>query len=251
MKKILSIALCAMAVSAFADPTVAELGEVGVTKIETTLSNVIVSVSYDDLAGDTGMVYSNLVKTANLTVGDRLIEFRNDTYTGWVLAKDEQTDVMYWKGQAGVLKDSVGNEITLTSPEADRVRGRVGTGIWLIRQKPTDEKGDAIPFYIYGKPSTAMTITTIAGAWNLVGNPTQNDVEITNEIAPAGHNDEILVPAGNGLLASYVFKASASGGAWHGAAVTADGALGAAPTIKAGTGFWIKTAKAVEIKWKN
>lgn len=87
MKKILSIALCAAAVSAFADPTKTEFGKVGVTAITSSLSNTIVAISYDDLAGGEGMVYSNLVKTANLTEGDRLVEFRDNKYTGWVLEK--------------------------------------------------------------------------------------------------------------------------------------------------------------------
>ena len=169
MKKILSIALCAAAVSAFGD-TETELGQVGVTAITTSLSNAIVAISYDDLAGGQ-MVYSNLVKTANLTKGDRLVEFRDDKYTGWVL--EESGNVKYWKEMNEIFVDGSGNQITPVSPTADTIRGAVGTGIWLMRQKPTDSSSAPIPFYIYGKPVSTLKSQIEAGKWTLVGNPTQ------------------------------------------------------------------------------
>ena len=248
MKKILSIALCAAAVSAFGDTTPTEAvlgGEIGVTAIESKLSNTVVAVSYDDLAGGTGMVYSNLVKTANLTPDDRLIEFHDGKYTGWVLKKDVKTGVMYWDGQVSVLKDSLGREITSLTPEANQVRGEVGTGIWLIRRNPTDESGNAKPFYIYGKPSTAMTTTTTPEVWNLVGNPTQGDVTITDDIVSGAQTgDRILVPAAAGLV-DYRYKTEKG---WR-AIADASGNWGDAPTVTAGTGFWIMTKSAVTITW--
>lgn len=243
MKKLLSIALCVTVASAFADPIETELGQVGVTKIETALSNVVVAVSYEDLAGGQ-MVYSNLVKTTNLTKGDRLIEFRDDKYTGWVLA--QSGDVKYWQEQLEFIQDSDGKQIGVSSPTPDTVRGAVGMGIWLIRQNPTDADGKPIPFYIYGKTSSARTYTTVAGKWNLVGNPTQEDVTIgaSNFGSGLADFDRIAIPGPNGLI-ECTYKASKG---WR-RNQDASGEWGSAPTIGAGLGFWLKTANEVEVKW--
>ena len=148
MKKILSIALCAAAVSVFGETeTGTQLGgEIGVAEVTSSNKNTIVAISYNDLAGGSGMVYSNLVKTTNLTKGDRLIEFRDDKYTGWVLA--QSGDVKYWQEQLEFIQDADGKQIGVSSPTPDTVRGAVGTGIWLIRQNPTDADGKPIPLYI-------------------------------------------------------------------------------------------------------
>ena len=248
MKRLLSIALCVAAVSAFGDTTI-PLGQVGVTAISSSLQNTIVAVSYDDLTGGSGTVVSNFVKTANLTEGDQLAIFRGSgTYDTWVLetkdgvkcwAKNDKTFTVEADGQ---LKEGTGMS-------ASDIAQAVGTGIWLCRKrKPTS----AFAFYIYGKPATTKTIRTEPGVWNLVGNPGQSAVTITKGIVPAANNDAILVPAEDGLV-TYVFKTKADDGnggkgAWCRAA-GADGVLGPAPVIEGGKGFWIMTAGAVDIKW--
>lgn len=250
MNKLLSIAFCAAAVSAFADPAEAVLGQVGVTAITSSLQNTIVAVSYDDLAGGSGMVVSNLVKTANLEAGDQLAVFNNgegsEIYDTWTLTKDEN-DVLYWaKNDKTFFVDANG----LREGEgqaASAVTNMVGTGIWLCRKTPPT---GSFTFYIYGKPSTAKTITTTPGVWNLVGNPTQGDVTITKAIAPGANNDEILVPGEQGLV-RYLYKTAANDhqGGWL-RAKNAQGEWGPAPDITAGTGFWIKTTSAITINWQ-
>ena len=246
MKKLLSIALCAMAVSAFGE-TVAELGQVGVTAITSSLQNTIVAVSYDDLAGGSGMVVSNFVKTANLEEGDQLAIYVNGEYTTWRLAMNGS--VKYWeKNTATFTIGSDGQQTTGKGEPASDVTAAVGTGIWLCRKTPPT---GSFTFYIYGKPSTAKTITTTSGKWNLVGNPTQGDVLITAAIAPGSNNDEILVPGESGLM-TYLYKDGANNnqGGWL-RAKDAAGNWGDPPTIKAGMGFWIKTAKKVTINWQS
>ena len=252
MKKLLSIALCATAVSAFGND--ATLGTVGVTAISSTLTNTIVAVSYDDLAlaSGSGIAVSNFVKTTNLTKGDQLAVFTNGVYSTWRLEQVGDTGPKYWaKNEKEFTVDSDGKLEQGTGSAASDVTQAVGTGIWLIRQNPTDGSGNAKPFYIYGKPSTAMTITTKSGVWNLVGNPTQGDVPITAAIVPGANNDEIRVPGKNGLV-NYLYKTGANKGkgGWCRAA-GATGQLESAPTIKAGMGFWVKTVSAVEINWKD
>lgn len=238
MKKLLSIAFCAAVASGFADgePSANEavLGTVGVTAITTSLSNVIVAVSYDDLAGGTGMVYSNLVKTANLTEGDRLVEFRNDKYTGWVLEKSGE--VLYWKETTEVFQDASGKQITLQGSAAETVRGAVGTGIWLVRNKPTDSDENPIPFYIYGKSVSSLTSTTVAGKWTLIGNPTQGQVTIGPTTVPdVQTGDQIVTAEEDGKLHYHTFI----GSQWTGSPITID----------PGLGFWIKTQAETTITW--
>ena len=256
MKKLLSIALCATAVSAFAageSSAQTVLGEVGVTAITTSLSNAIVAVSYDDLAGDAGMVYSNLVKTTNLTVDDKLIQFSYDEsaqgkYTSWVLKERTPGGAKYWEGQTEAYKGDTGLDVILTPPTADMVRGAVGTGIWLVRQHP--ENG---AFYIYGKPATSMTSTTVAGKWTLIGNPTQAEKKIgtsatsdTVMVEKPTTGDQIVIPMpSDGRLCYYTFK---EGKGWR--TTDAEGKwVETPPTLGAGLGCWILTAEKTTINW--
>ena len=250
MKKLLSIALCAAAVSAFGDPTETQLGgEIGVTAITSSLQNTIVAVSYDDLDSSvtSGIAISNLVKTANLEEGDQLAIYVNGEYTTWRLAVNGS--VKYWeKNTATFTIGSDGQQTTGKGEPASDVTAAVGTGIWLCRKTPPT---GSFTFYIYGKPSTAKTITTTPGVWNLVGNPTQSDVPITAAIVRGANNDEILVPGESGLM-TYLYKdgANEGNGGWL-RAKDAAGNWGDPPTIKAGMGFWIKTAKKVTINWQS
>ena len=255
MKKILSIALCAAAVSAFSASTETILGQVGVTAITSSNQNTIVAVSYDDLTGGSGIVVSNFVKTANLTAGDQLAIFNNGTgteiYDTWVL-RENDNKVLYWaKNDKTFYVDANGQLQAGEGTPASSITNAVGTGIWLCRaQKPTQP----FTFYIYGKPSTTKTIKTVPDAWNLVGNPGQSAVPITKEIIPAANNDAILVPEAEGLV-TYIYKAAAGDGkggkgAWCRAA-DEYGNLGPAPTIEGGKGFWIMTTEAVEINWQS
>ena len=250
MKKLLSIALCATAVSAFADPAEAVLGQVGVTAITSSLSNTIVAVSYDDLAGGTGMVVSNFVKTTNLTKGDQLAIFNNGTgteiYDTWVLKKNG-SNALYWeKNEKTYMVGTNGQLKVGTGTPASSITNAVGTGIWLVRQKPT-ENNVALPFYIYGKPVSDPVSHIKAGTWTLVGNPTQKTpVKIgpqsgenvgTNAVVKgAKTGDQIVTVGANGTLQYFVY-------------VEGSGWVGGLPDIDPGIGFWIRTQAATEITW--
>ena len=236
MKKLLSIALCAAAVSVFGETTVS-LGQVGVTAITNSLKNTIVAVSYSDLAGGTGMVVSNFVKTTNLTAGDQLAIFTNGEYTTWTLRQNGIDGPKYWEKNEKAFKVDADGKLTVESGEAaSDVTQSVGTGIWLVRQNPTDKDGKAIPFYIYGKPSTTTTSTTVAGNWTLVGNPLQTtSVTIgSSTVSGVQTGDQIVTAAEDGRLHYYTFM----GSQWTHPI-----------TIGPGIGFWIKTKAETTITW--
>ena len=243
MKKILSIALCAAAVSAFADPTETLLGQVGVTAIDSGLSNTIVAVSYNDLAGGTGMVVSNFVKTTNLTKGDQLAIFNGTgTYDTWTL--EEKDDVKFWaKSDVTFTVDATGNLKKGEGKSAGETTQLVGTGIWLVRQDWSN------PFYIYGKPVTNPTSTTAAGAWTLIGNPNQTGYK-TFEIDTVSNptdGDQIVAPkASDGTLCYYTYK---SGKGWRTTNSAGDGWSSEKLTLGAGLGCWIHTENKSTISW--
>lgn len=252
MKKLLSIALCAAAVSAFADSTEALLGQVGVTAITNSFTNTIVAVSYDDLAltNGSGIVVSNFVKTANLDADDQLAIFKGSgTYDTWVLRENggvkcwDKNEVTFTVGPDGKLQEGTG------TPASDFTQ-IVGTGIWLIRQNPTDESGNAKPFYIYGKPASAPKSEIKAGKWTLIGNPTQSEIAIGKDMVEgASEGDQIVVPvAPNGNLCYYTFHSTKG---WQRTSVDEAGNPVFKTDLKlgAGLGCWIKTKSDAQITW--
>lgn len=248
MKKILSIVLCAAVVSAFAvdesSPKVADLGTVGVTKIDSGLRNTIVAVSYDDLAGASGMVVSNFVKTTNLTVNDQLAIFTNGEYTTWTLKQSGTDGPKYWEKNEKAFKVDADGKLTVESGEASSdVTQAVGTGIWLVRQDVSK------PFYIYGKPVSNPTSTTVAGAWTLIGNPNQTGSKEfgIDTVSKATDGDQIVVPrASDGNLCYYTYKSTKG---WRTTDDKGHWVDNVPPTLGAGLGCWILTKTASTINW--
>ena len=250
MKKILSIVLCAATASAFADgPVAAELGTVGVTAITTSLSNAIVAVSYDDLAGGSGIVVSNFVKTTNLTVNDQLAVFTNGVYSTWTLKQvDGDTGPKYWeKNEKEFTVDSDGKLTAGTGTAAADVAQAVGTGIWLVRQNPKDNENHPIPFYIYGKPTSNPSVNLEAGKWNLVGNPKQVAAQVVFE-GTIEDGDQIVIPIEPaGALCRYTYHVGKTTG-WR-KVNSEDQWVYGLPNIQSGLGFWIQTKEAVSLTW--
>lgn len=252
MKKILSIALCVAAVSVFGDTEAVLGGEIGVTAITNSFTNTIVAVSYNDLDPSvaSGIAVSNFVKTTNLDADDQLAIFNGETYDTWVIR--ENGGVKYWdKNAVTFTVGSDGNLQTGEGESASVVTQTVGTGIWLIRQNPTDGSGNAKPFYIYGKPASASESEIKAGKWTLIGNPTQSEIAIgAGTVQGASEGDQIVVPvAPNGNLCYYTFRSSVG---WQRTSVT-----NGVPVFKtdlklgAGLGCWIKTTNDARITWSS
>ena len=245
MKKLLSIALCATAVSAFADPAEAVLGQVGVTEINSGLSNTVVAVSYADLSTGGELAISNLVKTTNLTAGDQLAAFSNGKYEVWTLVQlVKDVGPKFWqKSATKYFVDDKGLLTSETGTEASLVTQAVGTGIWLVRKDPSK------PFYIYGKPSTTTTFKTLANTLMLVGNPRQEtSVQIlAGTVTNPTQFDQIVTVDANGKLCYYTYLDSKVG--WCTTDSNGDWEMDKHPTIPAGCGCWIRTQKEATINW--
>lgn len=250
MKKLLSIAVCASAVAAFAEtaPVEVTLGEVGVTAIQSTLTNTVIAVSYAELGtdGTEGITISNIVKTANLTVGDLLHVFKtSNTYETYRLsagtggAKYWEKTVNYLLNANGVLSAGESSAVTIPSLSA-------GVGIWLVRNVEAWD-GQAFTFYIYGKPVSTPMVNASAGA-NLIGNPTQVAKVPTFSVTTKG--DRVLIPDESVLGGLKTYKYSTN---WttvnvvDGVRVRETGL----PAIAAGKGFWYVPVAASTVSWAN
>ena len=188
MKNILSIALCATAIAAFGDDIVVSTADVGIYPVQSSTKNTLIAVS---LKGDDGqnISVSNLVKTANLTEGDKLYAFDSETglYEGWELDENKR-----WKSATTKYYiDASGNVAAKEGTAAGGATQVVGSGIWLVRAVTPAEE---FTIYLTGKPVTSPTTTIFAGKTNLVGNPTK--VAGTPEISGAVAGDVIEVPGG-------------------------------------------------------
>ena len=188
MKKLLSIAVCASAVAAFATDTEVVCGSVGVTAVTSSLTNTVVAVSFTDLASSGDITVSNIVKTANLEVDDILYVFNGSSYESYTLKASG--GVKYWDKTvnytlgAGGLTASEGTAASLATLA-------VGQGLWLVRGP--NWNGSEFTFYIYGKPLESAASTSLAaGGAALVGNPTQASLVPT--ITGAQEGDIIQIP---------------------------------------------------------
>ena len=173
------------------------VNQMDMLRVESSLTNTIVAVPWVDWCADTNsapqIVASNLVKTANLTDGDRLYVFNDLRYDVYELQNGA------WESLKTVTAVG-GSDVQVTAAEEASTRRLTrGSGLWLYRQKPLDEQGKPIIFYLFGqyKPEQLYTRVT-AGTytepcWNLVAPPGVVNYDL-NRITGAGEKDEIIVP---------------------------------------------------------
>jgi len=233
MKGLLSAALCAVSLAAFADPI--ECGSVGVIKVAgVTTYNTVIAASFGDLGASGGDIkIANIIKTTNLSSGDQVFVYENGAFTGWTY-----NGTSWERNVTTFTIDAKGNTTSAAGTEADAKTVAYGSGVWLKRV--SNVSADII---VYGKP-TSGTITVAKGTTVLCGNPTTTDKAPT--VSGAAVGDIIKVPSDATVVTQYRYN----GSAWkyaNGASVGTG-----LPTIKAGTGFWYKSVGAdsdVTIAW--
>ncbi|MBO7684443.1 MAG: hypothetical protein J6T51_06935 [Kiritimatiellae bacterium] len=242
MKKLLSIAVCASAVAAFGSNVEVTLGEVGVTAITSSLTNIVVAVSYKDLATDDGNIsISNVIKTANLAVGDSIRVFKaNGSYDAYTLIADASGNLNW----AANLNWGVGATSSESAAEApDSTTLTAGTGFWLVRGP--NWNGLETTFYIYGKPTTSVTTRVAKDTATLVGNPTQRNLSPTFSSKVVGDRVFIPDPTKTGGQKFYTYSKD---GTWK--ASKSDFSV-VPPVIPAGTGFWYVPKAESTVSWSD
>ena len=248
MKKLLSIAVCASAVSAFA--TDVTVGTVGVTKIHSTLTNTVVAVSYADLASDGEITVSNIVKTTNLTAGDRLHIFTGSSeYQTYVLTAAPGDSHLYWEKTTTWGINSSGEFYNKGGTAASDSTLAAGVGFWLVRNTaPGGWTGGAFDFYTYGKPTTAAATAT-SGSTKLIGNPLDGPARPV--VTGMTNGDRLIIPddTAKGGVEEYKYaNTSKKTGWWHWVSGTRT-FVDNLPTIPAGTGCWYATSGNATITW--
>ena len=242
MKKLLSLALCAAAATSFAVDEIT-LGTVGVTAITLPAdqTNTIIAASFKDLATGNDISVANLVKTTNLAPGDKIMLYTaKNTYSAWVLGDNgawQKAEKTYTVGSDGVATVDEGAASDTTTVE-------IGTGLWIVRENPTN----AVEIALYGSIANAKSTTTVAGAWNLIGNAGQ----VSFNAFEGAVGDQIVMVADNGALRTYNLKAGLGKGWYY---VSYEDNTGknnyGTPSVAPGQGFWYYTSTPKTLVWSD
>ena len=232
MKKILCGMVCVAAGASFASIE-ATVATVDVIAVDSSLSNTVIAVPGLDLATGGDLAISNLVKTTNLTPGDRMLAFSGGNYDCWTLSSDK----IWVKPDLKFTLDGVGADHVVNTVDASLVTKAVGSGIWISRQDASK------PIYIYAQHTNTLSSTVAAGTTALLGNPSQTSKAPT--ISGCAELDQIIVPT-SGLPKTYTYKDSQ----WY--SYTGLEKEYGLPTVTAGTGFWYvsKGSAAVTVSWQ-
>ena len=252
MKKLLSIALCAAAITSFAADEAVQIADVGVLSvtIPANQANTIIAASFKDLSDSTKDVsIADMVKTTNLAAGDKLLLFTGSgTYTAWVLGSDGKwaaAEKTYTVNANGELVEGTGASASTTVT--------AGTGLWIVRGAESAKNEAKIA--IYGAyTSAAKSTATTAGAWNLIGNP-----GLVAKTIKDGAATDAIIKVVNGANRTYHYNATKK--TWYYEAtgtktvknqtVRTSTTTDENPAIDPGQGFWYYTKDAVTISWTD
>ena len=183
MKKLLSIAISAAALSAVAAEIVTGSNEIGTLEITSTHKKTVVAVPFQTLGeAATSINPSNLVLTAGLDADDQLYVYQDGDYTGWILQDNVWT-----------AADNVVAGIPERSAADGETTVPLGSGFWLVRNSSYKE-GTSFKFYIYGQYAANVMSTITANAYNLIANPKSAEVDFG--FAGAKKGDYLVVPNG-------------------------------------------------------
>ncbi len=215
----------------------------GLLTVLSKATDTIVAVPWCECStnDNQAIAISNIVKTANLTAGDKLAALStNGVYLNTWTLKSGTGDVLYWDSDKTVVESGV----TDTTIAADKTFAARGTAILLHRQNPTVD-GDAKPFYLYGQVGTTLTVTSTienTGAsettpvYTLIAPPNTEPVNVLSALTGAVSGDSIVVRNLQGIARTYTYN----GSAWKYRAtpVSAEESTASEITISAGTGAW-------------
>lgn len=247
MKTILSALAIAAASTALA---VESSNTFGILRVDSSAEQTIVSVPWEN-AGGGAIKVKDVVKTANLTVGDQLYYYdataQEPAYKMWALTENG------WEGAT-----TVANGITPTAGDEEDTLARGGALI-LVRSAPTkvvDGKTAANPFYLYGQynssqPSISVTRNASSVTYTLIAPPSANAVSLNDGTwAGVTSGDRVILPNGQPLY----WKDSTD--KW--CALTTDLDTGDdtytpyATPVPAGEGVWMRVQKGsgtVSVQW--
>lgn len=238
----------------------------GLLTVLSKTANTIVAVPWCECStnDNESIAISNIVKTANLTTGDKVsaLDANGDTLNTWTLTEGAG-GVKYWASTKNVVESGDPGVDGITADQARAVRG---SAILLHRQNPTNNVG-IIPFYLYGQVGTLSTISSTiynTGAspstpvYSLIAPPTDADANLlaANVLTGPVDGDSVVTRSLAGGRRTYTYNASGESGAgWYASEnpVTAPIKRDTI-TISAGTGAWYvsrNSSAKPTITWQN
>ena len=245
LRSMMFVGVAALATVVFAAGEYTDGKVCGWMRVDSDLAVTVVGVPWVDVGNPaTNVKVANLVKTDNLTDGDKLYVYNDGTWLFYQLSGGA------WV--AGETANSSVAPVQAGTPEtATLARGQA---LYLERTNPT-----AGPFYPYGAEGDALTTKTLSGAAGtkfLVASPKATAFQVTtSNISGAtaksrsAAGDQIIVPLVGGASRTYTLV-SGKWGYVSGGVRVKEGDSGYLP-IALGTGFWyIKSGAAdVTITW--
>ena len=218
----------------------------GWMRVDSTLPITAVGVPWTDVSDPTANVkVADLVKTDNLTAGDKLYVYNDGTWLFYQLNASKE-----W--EAGATANSSVTPVQAGTPGTATIAR--GQALYLERQSYSD------PFYVYGADGEAISSTTLSGSTKyLVASPKATAFKPTftaiggaTQKSRKAAGDQIVVPLEGGATRIYTLVASKWGYVNDsGVRVTEDDTTNYLP-IQLGTGFWYLTSSAensIVISW--
>lgn len=235
----------------------------GLLQVASTLSNTPVVVNFGAIAGtnvvsndgtttnlmpaNVPIAVSNIVKTATLTVGDKLYAWNDSTarYDVYKLT-DGGSGLKYWAPQTTTKIDSNGVEQT-TAADAGIATQLWGAAVWVIRQNTASN------IYVFGQVYTGKVSTVVKAGNNLIGAPTAAAYDLNatghdwsginkttlNGTRIVSRGDSIKVSSDDdGTVTTYYYVDSAWGCFTQSGTPAAKTWTTTGCTIPAGKGFW-------------
>ena len=183
-------------------------------KVISSETNTLIAIPWQGYTNELDQVVNlpadHLVKPENLTAGDLLLALppagSTNQYEAWTLTTNEVKGVLIgtWTPTAVAQRKQDGL-VSVEAPAADEVVMR-GRGLWLVRQKPVDAEGNAIPFYLEGQyakgPAEVKIDGVPAGQANpvMIAHPdcTRAALQINGDITWTGveKGDTLSIPNG-------------------------------------------------------
>jgi hypothetical protein len=228
---------------------------IGVLKVSPKAKKAIIPVPWHSLADGSDITVANVVKTANLTEGDKLYVYSpaNARYDVYTLSASKT-----WTAAAVYKIDEDGQVSSESSGTPTATTIARGSGVWLERQN-TDT-----PVVTYGqatdeKQTTAFAAgTTGAPTWSIAAVPTTESVSLDAIAKPADSaNDTVIVPT-DGSPKVYTVKNNAWGytettavkDRWGNATGGVKSVRKTDATLEPGTGFWyVNGGSAKQVNW--
>lgn len=219
MKKILTIAVASIAVSAIADSF---SPDIGVTTLSLSLKNNVIPVQFNSLAGSGSVKAGDLVCTNNIPLNSYLFVYNDGSYTAWQLVESGWNPLDVASGTAeaaGITYSGNANSVSLPA----------GSAIWLsfpAAQSPAK----LVSFY--GKVASETNTVISANKSTLVCNMTGSEKSISTLLSGVSpqKGDKIRL-----VTETYQGEYSYNGSSWKRFYPTVSTEL---PTLGAYQGFW-------------